>query len=533
MSELEELNLKLAEFETKLADSEIKLIESEAKNKQLEIDKYILEEKVNYLTHKLYGKKSEKKREDNTPDLFNEAEYSVEKEEPKQEEETIEVKYTRKKGKNKRKNGWDKLPVKEIIVDIPEEEKTCACGEKMEQIGAETSEKLKVIPMQIEVQKYIRPKYACKCCQGVESEGVHPTVKIAPPKPSILPKSIFTPSLLAFILINKFCDALPFYRQEKIFDRIDVSLSRVSMCNATIKSYSRCNILEELLIKELKKSYYIGIDETTVQVLNEPDKPPESKSYMWVFRGGTKNNPIILFHYDPGRSGSVPKKYLEGYHGRIQSDGYAGYNLIGSQTNIIHYGCWAHARRKFSDAIEASKQKDGLSSEIISLIGQLYKIEDMIKWQEYSTVETMKYRKKNATPILKQIRDKIIENISSVPPQTKLGIALNYTLANWDKLERYTDDGIVPIDNNLVENAIRPFVVGRKNWLFYESQNGARASAFFYSLIETAKANGLEPFSYLNYIFEEIPYCKDEDDFRKLLPIFIDRTKIKNYKIPR
>ena len=525
MNEIEELKKKLTE-------SEVECKQLKTDNKKLEFDKTILEEKVDFLTKKLFGSKSEKIKKDETPDLFNEAEKTVETEILEEEPEVIEVKYNRKKGKNNRKNGWDKLPVKIDVIDIPEEEKVCACGEKMTEIGRESSEKLNVIPTQIEILRTERIKYACKCCQGVESEGVHPTVKIAPVPPSILPKSIVTPSLLAFILISKFCDALPFYRQEKIFDRVGIEINRASMCRWAVHAYANCEMLEKLLKREMKNSYFIGIDETTVQVLNEPDKTPQSKSYMWVFRGGTKDNPIILFHYDPGRSGKVPKEYLEGYKGRIQSDGYGGYNWIEFEKDIIHYGCWSHSRRKFIEANDVSKDKNGLASEIIQLIGKLYANESFVKSKEYSPELVKKYRQEHSKPILDDIKKILLENIGEVAPQTKCGIALNYTLSQWEKLERYIDDGLVPIDNNLVENAIRPFVIGRKNWLFYDSQNGAKASAFFYSLIETAKANRLEPYSYLNYIFEQIPLCKEESDYEKLLPMFVDRTKIKIYKIP-
>ncbi|HOV13912.1 MAG TPA: IS66 family transposase [Spirochaetota bacterium] len=519
----------------KLAEFEVECKQLKTDNKQLKFDKTILEEKVDYLTKKLYGSKSEKIKKDDTPDLFNEAEKTVTErsDDDKNEDTIIEITYTRKKGKKNRKDGWDKLPVKENVVDIPEEEKTCACGKKMMQIGAETSEKLNMIPMQVEIIRTVRPKYACRCCQGVESEGIHPAVKIAPVPPSILPKSIVSASLLAYILINKFCDALPFYRQEKIFDRLNIVFNRITMCKASVRAYERCGELERLLKRELKNSYFIGVDETIVQVLKEPDKPPQSKSYMWAFRGGTKENPIILFHYDPSRSGKVPKEYLLGYKGRLQSDGYGGYNWVEFSEDIIHYGCWSHSRRKFIEAVEVSKIKDGVSHQIIDLIGILYENERYAKSMEYSRDEVKNYRQKHSKPILSEIKKILLENIGEVAPQTKCGIAINYTLLQWEKLERYVDDGLIPIDNNLVENTIRPFVVGRKNWLFFDSQDGARASAFFYSLIETAKANKLEPYSYLNYVFEQVPLCKTESDYEKLLPMFVDRTKIKTYKIPQ
>lgn len=528
--------------ELKIEHEKLKTFNKQLENEKNELrrEKIILEEKVDYLTRQLYGSKSEKIKSNDEPNLFNEAEFVKE---PVVEPETIEVTYTRVRGKPGRKPISDNLPRTVITHDISDEEKICACGATMVQIGCETSEKLKVIPMQIEVEKHIRPKYACKCCEGVESEGVHPTVKIAPVPLSILPKTIATPSLLTYILVNKFCDALPFYRQEKIFARLGINLKRANMCNWTVRAYENSQVLEKLLKRELSNSFLIGIDETTVQVMKEPDKPPETKSYMWVFRGGTPKNPIILFHYDPSRSGTIPKEYLKNYKGRIQTDGYGGYNWADNNNDLIHVGCWAHARRKFFDAIEGLKsvkydKSESLAHKIMDLITELYNNERYAKDHNFIRDELTIFRQNKSKPILDEIKQLLINNQNKVLPKSKLGIAVYYTLSEWDKLVSYISDGLIPIDNNLVENAIRPFVIGRKNWLFYDTQAGARASAFFYSLIETAKANGLEPYSYLNYIFEELPKCKaslsgdDESDFEKLLPMFVDRTKIKVYRLP-
>jgi transposase len=256
---------------------------------------------------------------------------------------------------------------------------------------------------------------------------------------------------------------------------------------------------------------------------------------MWVFRGGTEKNPIILFHYDPGRSGKVPEEYLKDYKGRIQTAGYKGYNLIGSNKDIIHIGCWAHARRKFVEVIETGgyEDKSGLAHEFIELIKNLYKNEKFVNESKYSREEIKKYRENESKPIIEEIYKKLLENVNKVPPKMKLGIAINYALSEWEKLTRYVEDGLIPIDNNQVENVIRPFVIGRKNWLFYDTQAGAEASSFFYSLIETAKANDLEPYSYLNYIFDEIPCCQSEADYEKLLPMFVNRSKIRPYNLPK
>ena len=501
------------------------------KNQQIKQDNFFLEEKIKLLEHRLYGKKSEKIK-DEGPGLFNEAEVESAKDLQVSEKETITYQRA-KKGQGGRRPLPANLPRIDIIHDLSPEEKICPCSAEMERIGEEISEKLRYTPAKFEVERHIRLKYACKTCEGVESEGIQPAVKIAPMPESILPKTIATVSLFTIIIINKFCDGLPFYRQEKIFMRYDIPLTRSMMARWAVMAYEKMEMLFECMREELLESHFIGIDETRVQVLKEEGKKAESDSFMWVFRGVKKDKSVTLIYlYDKSRSGRVPDEYLSDYKGGIQTDGYGGYNRLAKNPEIIRYGCWAHARRKLIEAEKAGTTSDILN-ELLNQIKSLYLIEDNLREKKAAPGRIEYVRLYESLPILSRIKKILSENQSRILPKSKLGDAVNYILNEWVNLERYISDGNIPIDNNLVENAIRPFVIGRKNWLFYDTPNGAYAGAAYYSLIESLKANGIEPESGLKYIFENIPSCKIKEDFKKLLPKNIDKAKVKPYRLPR
>ncbi|MHB8483352.1 MAG: IS66 family transposase [Nitrospiria bacterium] len=492
----------------------------------------LLEEQLRLYRAMLYGRRSEKNNEaeKNQLGLFNEAEEtaSVSSLEEKPEEITVPSHTRRKSG---RRPLPADLPREEVIHDLAEEEKVCACGSPLGRIGEEVSEKLDIIPARVRVIKHVRYKYACKSCEGVESEGG--AVKIAPLPPQIIPQGIATEGLLAFILISKFGDALPFYRQEKIFERLGVEIGRATMANWAIQVGLRSKPLIQLLWQEIRSGPLINMDETPVQVLNEPGRANTSKSFMWVFRGGEIKQPALLFRYDPSRSGQFLLKELEDYSGYIQTDGYKGYNALGNRSGIIHVGCWAHVRRKFVDAIKGrvkNEKKRGHADTALEYIQQLYAIEKSADLQELSVPGRYQLRQEKAKPLLKEFREWLEELAPTTPPQGLLGKATGYALDLWERLERYTEDGRLRPDNNLAENAIRPFVVGRKNWLFSGSPRGAEASAAIYSLIETAKANGLEPYRYLRHLFERLPAAKTEADYKALLPQHVNQNVINNIK---
>ena len=299
----------------------------------------LLREQMRQLFDKLFGRKSEVFRGLNPQlPLFDMPEPAQDNE-PEPEEVTVAPHSRKKKG---RKPLPEALPRVEVVHDIPEEEKVCSCGSHLSKIGEEICEKLDLIPAIIRVIRHIRPKYSCKSCEGVEDEGA--TVKIAPVPPQIIPKSIASGGLLAHILTAKFEDALPFYRQEKQFTRLGVDLGRATMCNWAIKVAEHCQPLLNLLHSEILSGPLVNVDETTVQVLKEPDRSPTTKSYMWIFRGGPPNSPNVLFQYHPGRAGEIANTFLRDYQGAVQTDGYSGYNFLDSKKEVVHLGCWAHAR---------------------------------------------------------------------------------------------------------------------------------------------------------------------------------------------
>lgn len=298
-----------------------------------------------------------------------------------------------------------------------------------------------------------------------------------------------------------------------------IEIARATMATWMVRCGDLVQPLINLLRDKLLEAPVVHCDETVAQVLKEPDKTPQSKSYMWVQVAELQENQrIILFDYAASRSGSVPVRLLEGFRGYLQTDGYEGYAAIGRQPDITSQGCWAHARRKFDEAIKGQKdpKKTGKAHAGLALIQKLYRIEREIK--ESPPNDKKHLRQQRSIPILDQLRQWLERSLPQAPPKSLLGKALRYLHNQWDKLVRYCDEGYLRMDNNLAENAIRPFVVGRKAWLFSNSQKGARASANLYSLVETAKACGLEPYAYLKEVFARLPAVKTVNDIEQLLP---------------
>jgi transposase len=479
----------------------------------------ILEEKIRVLKKAIFGSKSERRHLDDEGSkqlhLFNEAEALAEPEVPRK---LVVPEHTRQKPK--RKPLPPELPRVEIIEDVDDSEKIC-CGVEMTRIGEEVCEKLDYVPAKLQVIRIIRPKYACEICEGLETEGS--TVKIAPPPAQIIPKGIASPGLVAHIAVSKYADALPLYRQEKIFSRYGIELSRSTMSEWMVKAAGCCTPLMDLLYKELLIGPLINVDETPIQVLNEPERENTTKSYMWVFRGGGPDKRVVLFKYSETRSGRIPREVLAGYNGYCQTDGFSGYDALeATNPGIRLVGCFSHARRNFVKVIDArgkaAKNKPGSAEVALDYIGQLYKIEKIARERQLLAEEIVALRKEKAIPVLEKFKAWMDKRIDQTPPKGLLGQALNYAITRWDKLIRYTENGHITPDNNLVENDIRPYAIGRRNWLFAAHPNGAHASATLYSLIVTARACGLDPYQYLRFLFSKIPCETTEDDYRVLMP---------------
>ena len=414
-----------------------------------------------------------------------------------------------KKARGKRLPLAAELPRVEIVHDVPESERVCPCGTPMVVIGQEVSEQLDVIPMRIQVLRHIRLRYGCP--KGEQAPVV------APAPLQVLPKSNASERFLATLLALKYVDSLPLARIEYVLGRAGARVTRQTLARWVIGTAQALQPIANLMRDALLESKLIYMDETRVQVLKEPGRDPTTQSYMWVQRGGPPEKPVILFDYDPSRSGQIPMRLLQGWQGFLMTDGYEGYGALAREPGVEHLACWAHARRKFVDAVKVQpKGKRSLADQAVEMIGKLYRIERDIR--DKPTPEKQRVRQDQSQAMLDKMRVWLNTALPAITPQSKLGEALAYLHKYWPRLIRYVEHGDLPIDNNPCENAIRPFVIGRKNWLFSDSQAGAHASALIYSLIETAKANGQEPSLWLTEVLSELPYAQTADDYDRLLP---------------
>jgi transposase len=414
-----------------------------------------------------------------------------------------------KKARGKRLPLAAELPRVEIVHDVPESERVCPCGTPMVVIGQEVSEQLDVIPMRIQVLRHIRLRYGCP--KGEQAPVV------APAPLQVLPKSNASERFLATLLALKYVDSLPLARIEYVLGRAGARVTRQTLARWVIGTAQALQPIANLMRDALLESKLIYMDETRVQVLKEPGRDPTTQSYMWVQRGGPPEKPVILFDYDPSRSGQIPMRLLQGWQGFLMTDGYEGYGALAREPGVEHLACWAHARRKFVDAVKVQpKGKRSLADQAVEMIGKLYRIERDIR--DKPTPEKQTVRQDQSQAMLDKMRVWLNTALPAITPQSKLGEALAYLHKYWPRLIRYVEHGDLPIDNNPCENAIRPFVIGRKNWLFSDSQAGAHASALIYSLIETAKANCQEPSLWLTEVLSELPYAQTAEDYDRLLP---------------
>lgn len=479
------------------------------------VQKYqFLEEQFRLAQHKQFGKSTE--GHPGQGELFNEAEeLSVDSEEPDKEN----ISYTR--NKPKRKPLPKDLPREVVLHDIREDEKVCdCCGSNLHQIGEDKSEKLEFIPAKVKVIEHVRPKYGCRTC---EKDGTSDHIKQAPMPHSIIPKGYATPSLLSQIITSKYQYGLPLYRQEAMFKQHGIEISRKTMADWILRCSELFKPLYDRLHELLLQQPVIQADETTLKVINE-DK---ATSYMWVYATGADSPEgkikgtaipnIVLFDYHNSRAGQCAVDFLQGFKGYLQVDGYAGYE----QTQAKLVGCWAHARRKFVEAKKAQgKKSSGKADWALNHIQKLYRIDTQIK--DKTLDERYQARQQKSLPVLTQFETWLSKSKQQVLPKTKLGEAIQYCLNQWQKLQGFTLDGHLSIDNNRCERAIKPFVIGRKNWLFSQTATGANASAILYSIIETAKANNLNVFDYIMQSLEVL--SQKEPNIEQLLPWHVDKS---------
>jgi transposase len=456
--------------------------------------------------HRRFGSSSEKTDLTQQLGMFNEAEALASK--PETEQIAAHI---RKKQKGKREEFYNGLPTEQLIHELPANERVCMeCGDELHACGHEVLRReVEVIPAQIRAIEHIQTVYACRNCERNSGADALPMVKAAVPPPVIPGSGIASPSLLAFIVCNKYVLALPLYRQEQELQRLGIYISRQTLANWVI--YAAAHWLEPiyaLLYAELLKNTILHADETRVQVIREDGRKATQNSYMWMYHTGkSAKRQIALYEYQPTREGKHPLEFLAGFQGFLHVDAYAGYRKLEDQ-GVTLVECWSHARRKFDEAIKTLKKEDrtgALANIGLDYCNQLFALERQYDELNLTDEDRFSRRERESRPVAEAFFLWAESMLSKALPKSKLAEAVKYAVNQRHWLMNFLLDGRLEISNNRAERTIRPFTVGRKNWLFSYCARGARASAIVYSIIETAQANGLVPFMYLNYLFRALP----------------------------
>ena len=463
--------------------------------------------------------------------FFNEAESLGAQAEPALEEADdgkIDVP-GHKRAKRGRKPLDPALPREVVRHELPEGERVCAHdGAVLREIGVEVSEQLDIIPQQVRVIRHERVKYACPCCDG--------GMRLASRPAQIIPRGLFTESALAWISTSKYLDGLPLYRQAALLGRFGgTDISRNTVAGSIVRVGLAAQPIINLLRDALLDSPLVFGDETEMQVLKEPGRSAQAKSYIWaqMTDGSGKDGtgpPIRLFAYAPSRSTKTAMELYAGIRSDavLMTDGYDAYDTVAATHRLVHLACWAHCRRYFVEALQslpkAQRGADQLAARFIALIGKLYHVEAQAKRDGVDTTELGRRRAQDSASVLADIEALLLANLHGALPKSLLGQALHYLSSQWRKLTRYVEDGRFSIDNNVQENAIRPFCVGRRNWLFADTVAGAHASANLYSLLQTCQVNGIDGYRYLRALFVALPKARTADDYGALMPWKLELT---------
>jgi transposase len=507
-TEYEDLRLKVSGLEYQAAKDQEKI-----KHYESEVSR--LHEMLADLKRMQFGRKSER-WESAEQLVFNEAEVESRRPDPFGDVES-EIKvgaHTKKRGH--RRPLPENLEREEILVEVPECERFAEDGTPLKVIGYEVSEKLSYEPSKTKVIVYRRAKY------GVDGGDY---VKTAPPVPSIIPKGIATAELLASVVVEKYGYGMPLYRQEYKFDQMGVYLTRQTMARWVVQSAEACMPVWNILCDRLLDSFYVSCDETHTQVLKEKGREPETKSWMWVRCVPTGKNKIILFDYDPHRSAEVAKKLLEEFKGYLQVDGYASYNVLEKQIELIRIGCNMHGRRYFEKANTIGAKSGKTMAEVgLQFYKRLYDHEAEIR--SLPPDDRHRLRQEVQVPIWIEFKAWAEKNFEKVPPKSKIGEAFKYFRSEYQYLTGYLQDGRLEMDNGFAERAIRKFAIGRNNWMFADTEAGAHASAMFYSLLCTAKVNDVNIYEAMKYLFNEIPKAKSIEDFERLADVIMGITPL-------
>ena len=513
----EELREKMKENPEEFLNEFIRLKLNKETN---EFNIKMLQEEIRILKERQFGKKTEKCVTDSSGrtlfnvDEFNEAETNANPEESKPLNDEGQPVIKEKK-LNKRKNLVNRINNLEEVVeifDLSAEEKVCPkCGSQLTYLSEKVVYTLRYVPAKIvKVKNVIKSYYCQNCKKDADNYVVQSRIN------TCFPKLMVEPSIVSNIIYNKYCQYLPLYRQEKLFNNVGLDVTRANMCNWVIAG---CNVLEplyKLMEKDALSEDILHMDETTLTVLDNN----KSNNYIWgVFTGKHSTKNIKLYYYNESREYKTAMEILKNYKGYIQSDGYKAYQNI---PNTINVGCMAHARRKFVE-IEKALKKQSLSgssaSEALGYINKLYSIEHKIEGKSIDEIERI--RNDEAKPILEEFYEWCLDNAYyKSMPNSSIGKAVQYFINNYEYLKNYLLDGRLSIDNNLAERGMKSFVMGRKNFLFCITEAGANKSCIAYSIVESARANNLKVEYYLNYVFNSLSNIDilTEDDYRKLLP---------------
>jgi transposase len=483
---------------------------------RLEHDNRILMEHYALSRQRQFGISSEKTAVGQEQMFFNEAEACASLNAP-EPEITVNA-HTRKKTRSKREIDLSLLPVEEIRYELSDDEKACPrCSTEMHRIGEEVTSKLKFVPGHFVHEKHIREVLGCRPCD--RNEISTPIITARMPKQAF-PKSLASASLVAYIMMRKYVEGLPLYRQEQQFRRTGIALSRQNLANWVIAGAVWLEHIYKAMHAILRKQDIAHSDETELQVLREAGKAAQAKSYMWLYASGRYFHPIRLYDYRRTHAAHNPLEFLAGFAGYLHVDGNTIYKKL---PGIVPAGCWAHARRKYTDIIKTLPPEAQKRCSTPAHIGRkycndLFDIERDLK--DATPEERHAARQVRSRAVLDAYREWLDKMVIETTSQNKLGEAIRYSINQWEDLIRFLEDGRLEIDNNRAERAIKPFVMGRKAWMFANTPGGARASAITYSIAETAKENGLDPLVYLVYLFEQLPNIDIEDELAiaELLP---------------
>lgn len=535
------MNKKMSQktYEELQTENEI-IINENNKLKQVVTEKDIeienLKLQINVLNRYVFGSKREStpKEEANIVEgvqcsIFGEIEDEDLKEDV--EEKTEEIIVHRKKKAKKKVAGIKKAELKNveketIILKLEDEQLVCPeCGSDLKKIGTEVvRQEIEFVPAKFKLKTYVREVYKCEKCGTEESEKEVPTIIKTKTPRSLLVHSFASPSLVTEVIYQKYYMGVPLYRQEKVWDDRGLILPRNMMANWCIKlSQYYLEPIYELMLKKLKgENKVLHGDETKMQCNKEPGRKASSDSYMWVLASGEEEEKKgVIFKYSQSRSSEVARKLFSDYKNILVTDGYAGYNIL--EEDVTHAECWAHARRYFYDSVPLDKNKNMIKTSAgypgVEYIDELFKVEREIK--ELNIEEKVKVRQEKSAPILKNFYEWVSSTSQKYITNKKLKEAINYALNQRKNLCKFLNDGRIPLTNSRAERTIRPFAVHRKNWLFADTVAGAEANAVYYSLIESAKANNLNIYKYINYLLAELSQLEgfqEEKDIEKYLP---------------